>query len=448
MGHVARIDHEAGPGPTLAVGLLFLLLAADTDADGPSAIPSAIPTILSTHVLEDAPLVLPVDAGPGSRALGFRMGGISDLVVQHDADGTPVIWGVTDRGPNGLVPKPGSPESPAAMLRTLPVPEFVPLLVRLALEPAGGDGACGTLKILETCPITTSAGTPTSGRPAVGPPRGTTMVDPATARALPVDPDGIDSEGLAPAPGGGYWLAEEYAPSLLRLDADGRAVRRLVPAGIALAGAGCDVLDTLPASAARRQDNRGFEALAIAPDGLRVFAMLQSPPEPDADDAPDARVRVPLYVFDAADGTTLRELSYPLGAADEAIAVVMAADGKISALAAHADGRLLVLEQSSTASRIYAVDPDDASGGVVRKSLVADLAPLAARFAADITPGARRAPEKLSDLKFEGLAILAKDRVAIVNDNDFDMDAAGAAPASPPLRRTCLWVLDLAPTKP
>lgn len=443
MGHVDRLDATRRPGLAFCVGLVFLLLSAHTTADSPSPIPPSTPTILSAHVLEDAPLTLPPDAGADARALGFRMGGISDLVVVPGDDGAPALWGVTDRGPNGMVPKPGTPGDPADMLRTLPVPAFVPLLVRMEIEPASGDASCGSLRILESRPITTSGGAPTSGRPAIGPPRGKAMVDPASTLALPVDPNGIDSEGLAPFPGGGFWLAEEYAPSLVHLDAEGRAVRRFVPVGIGLDGAGCDVIEALPASAAKRRDNRGFEALAIAPDGSRLFAMLQSPPEASADAPPDAQRLVPLYVLDAADGTTVRELSYPLGAADEPTAAVVAADGKISAMAAHADGRLLVLEQSATASRIYAVDPGEDHEGVVHKTLVADLAPLAARFAADITPGSRGAPDKLSDLKFEGLAILAPAVVAIVNDNDFDMDAAGAAPASPPLRRTCLWVVAL-----
>lgn len=445
MRHVDRPHGGALGSVVRAVALLFAGVhaggAATAETDS-----ATTPTILSVHRLEEAPLPLPAGARDESLALGFRMGGISDLVAITGADGQQELWGVTDRGPNGLVPKPGG--DAAEMLRTLPVSEFVPLLVRLERNPPRPGAVDGSLRIVETRPISTSAGTATSGRPAVGPPRGKPMVDPATARTLPVDPDGIDSEGLAPAPGGGFWLAEEYAPSLLRLDDTGRATMRLVPTGEAIEGCGCEVRATLPECCARRQDNRGFEALATSPDGTRLFAMLQSPPAATADAAPEERILVPLLVLDAADGTTLSVVHYRLGAPHEPVGDVVAADGKISAIAADDDGTLLVLEQSFTASRIYAITPDDADGGVVHKTLVADLAPLAARFAADITPGSGEAPSKLSDLKFEGLALLAPDTVAIVNDNDFDMDAAGAAPASPPIRRTCLWVVSLPNGRP
>ncbi len=425
---------------SLAAGAVLLLGTDSSEAERPAVESITPPAILSTHLLEDAALPLPDSARPESHALGFRMGGISDLVALTGRGDRTELWGVTDRGPNGMVPKPGSDGGPADMLRTLPVPEFVPLLVRLEIVPSEVNMAEGTLRIVETRPIVTSGGSPTSGRPAVPPPRGKTMVDPATARVMPVDPDGVDSEGLAPAPGGGFWLAEEYAPSLLLLDASGRAVRRLVPEGVTLGGAGCDVVASLPECCLRRQDNRGFEALAASPDGRRFFAMLQSPPEARPDASAQVRIRVPLLVLDAADGTLLETLHYPLGTPGTGHDEILAADGKISAIAAIDDHRLLVLEQSATESRLWEIDVDAASDGEVTKSLVADLAPLADRFAADITPGSL-APAKLSDLKFEGLALLGTGTVALINDNDFDMDAAGAAPASPPIRRTCLWVV-------
>jgi hypothetical protein len=41
------------------------------------------------------------------------------------------------------------------------------------------------------------------------------------------------------------------------------------------------------------------------------------------------------------------------------------------------------------------------------------------------------------------MTILGPDRVALVNDNDFDIAVDGGGPASPPARRTCLWILRL-----
>lgn len=443
----------AAAGLTLPLaGPIRTLLAAQPADDSP-----AVATIESMYVLEDAPLPLPAETPAASRALGFRLGGISDLFrAETAADGTIHLWGITDRGPNGYVEKPASDGSPVKPLRTLPVPTFQPLLVKLALKAPAAAGEPGTLRVVEVKPIAAANGGPTTGRPAVAPPRSKPMVDPATALPLPVDPDGLDTEGLSPAADGGFWIAEEYVPSLLRLTADGRMVRRIVPIGAVLGDRdgrrpGCEVVEALPEACLRRADNRGFEGLARSPDGSRLFTMLQSPPEPLAGAAEEDAVHVPLLVLDPVKGLPLAEYRYRLGEPGEKPADLVAADGKISALAATGNDSLLVLEQSATASRLYEVElgalVSPAAGPVatVSKRLVADLAALAPIFNAELNRGASGTPGKLSDLKFEGLALLAPGVVAIVNDNDFDMDPAGDAPADPPIRRTCLWVVRFAP---
>lgn len=446
----------AAAGLTLPLaGPIRTLLAAQPADDSP-----AVATIESMYVLEDAPLPLPAETPAASRAIGFRLGGISDLFrAETAADGTIHLWGITDRGPNGYVEKPASDGSPAKPLRTLPVPTFQPLLVKLALKAPAAAGEPGTLRVVEVKPIAAANGGPTTGRPAVAPPRSKPMVDPATAQPLPIDPDGLDTEGLSPAADGGFWIAEEYVPSLLRLTADGRMVRRIVPIGAVLGDRdgrrpGCEVVEALPEACLRRADNRGFEGLARSPDGSRLFTMLQSPPEPLAGAAEEDAVHVPLLVLDPVKGLPLAEYRYRLGEPGEKPADLVAADGKISALAATGNDSLLVLEQSATASRLYEVDlgalvgPAASPVATVSKRLVADLAALAPIFNAELNRGASGAPGKLSDLKFEGLALLAPGVVAIVNDNDFDMDPAGDAPADPPIRRTCLWVVRFAPDAP
>jgi hypothetical protein len=40
------------------------------------------------------------------------------------------------------------------------------------------------------------------------------------ARPLEPDPNGTDSEGLVALEDGGFWVGDEYGPSLLRVDAE------------------------------------------------------------------------------------------------------------------------------------------------------------------------------------------------------------------------------------
>lgn len=459
MNNMNGINRRCGGRVGLTAALLVSLLAGGWWATGHLQAETGSTTratIEGSYVLEEMPLPLPADASAASRALGFSLGGISDLCIAPGGfDGGQSLFGITDRGPNGFVERPTTDGTPPAPLRTLPVPEFRPLVVRLVLEPPAVAGQPGVIRVAEILPITTATGKPSSGRPAVGPPLGKVMVDPATAVALPVDPNGLDSEGIAPTADGGFWVAEEYAPSLVQLSAAGQMIRRIVPAGSTLQGAGCEVLELLPADYLRRQDNRGFESLATAPDRSRLFAMLQSPLQPlpgTATDNPQSLL-VPLLVMDATTGAPLAEYAYPLGASGEEAVAVAAADSRISAIAATGPDTLLVLEQSHSASRLYEIDLHSGSDTLppaprhsvtpLTKRLVADLVDLAPRFNQALNRGAQGPPSKLSDLKFEGLAILAPGVVALINDNDFDMDSAGAAPAAPPLRQTCLWVLRL-----
>ena len=86
----------------------------------------------------------------------------------------------------------------------------------------------------------------------------------------------MDTEGVAALSDGGFWVGEEYGPSLVLADAAGRIVRRLVPHGAAIAEGDRYIEDLLPEIAARRHLNRGFEGVAVSPSEERLYA----PPEP------------------------------------------------------------------------------------------------------------------------------------------------------------------------
>jgi hypothetical protein len=179
------------------------------------------------------------------------------------------------------------------------------------------------------------------------------MVHPGSLQELPPDPHGFDSEGLVRLSTGQFWVAEEYGPSLAEVSPEGCVLRRLVPRGTTLAGADCAVEDVLPAEYARRCDNRGLESLAVAPDQSRLFCLLQSPLEPAGMAPGEEPHSVRLLVLDPVAGRPVAEYLYPLGERADPVADTVAADGKISALAAIDSTTLLVLERPSKANKLY-----------------------------------------------------------------------------------------------
>jgi hypothetical protein len=135
----------------------------------------------------------------------------------------------------------------------------------------------------------------------------------------------FDPEGLVIDPQTGHFLiADEYGPSVYEFSRDGNLLGMFeTPAELGPRPRG--TLDYVGArdggtSGAGRQDNRGFEGLAITPDGSRLFAVLQDPlldegPRGNATDATDNDGRdgrnVRIVVFDnvRSSGTYRRSIA-------------------------------------------------------------------------------------------------------------------------------------------
>jgi hypothetical protein len=82
-------------------------------------------------------------------------------------------------------------------------------------------------------------------------------------RLLPLDPYGLDLEGIVVGAEGSFWLVDEYGPSVVKFSKEGKMLEALKP------GTG------LPKILEQRRLNRGFEGAALI--GNRLFAILQSP---------------------------------------------------------------------------------------------------------------------------------------------------------------------------
>lgn len=376
---------------------------------------------------------------------GVTLGGLSDLAAAPGAAESRRFWTLTDRGPNGTARIGGR------KVRTLLAPEFAPCLALLRLD---GDG--GTAVVERVVSLSRPDGGPLSGRP----PGTDLLVRDDDRRPIEPDPHGVDPEGLVALPDGTFWIAEEYRPALVHVNAAGVVNARFVPRGCAATTADRDVL---PAVYAERRENRGFESLTVSPDGRRLWTMLQSPLDAAGGSAGRRTGNVRLLAFDPAIGAPFAEHVYRLGDPADPSYLTRGCppdDGKVSAIAAIDAGRLLVLEQDDGGlARLYAVSLSGATDTLIRdaadcttleliadlrkagitsvgKTLVADLASLRQRMLADVDDETRGG----GALKLEGLAVIDARHVAIVNDDDFGVPQAVAGRSG----RGCrVWIVEL-----
>jgi hypothetical protein len=273
-----------------------------------------------------------------------------------------------------------------------------------------------------------------TGRPLTGLPNppgaggtGERALD-ARGRELAPDPNGVDPEGLVALPDGTFWVAEEYGPSLLHLDASGRTLERIDPYSSSARGR------RLPRVLASRRPNYGFEGVTVTPDGKALIAVLQAPLDNPSKEVREAARMTRLVWMDLASGAT-RQFAY-----------VHDAPGLLNTdVLALSATELLVLERDTAFGgdprkparhkRIYRAslegatdlsDPEDGPhgrlfGGRTPEALAdgdlsaAGLRPVTRTLAVDLLT----LPGGYPHDKPEGLALLGPDLVAVCNDDDF-----------------------------
>ncbi|MBK8158329.1 MAG: esterase-like activity of phytase family protein [Rhodospirillaceae bacterium] len=334
-----------------------------------------------------------------------------------------VFYSVTDRGPNV--------DRDESTAKTFPQPDFVPSIQRIEL------GRDNTFRVAWMINIRDAEGSPITGLPnPLKSTRTELAYDQAGAR-LPFDPNGLDTEGLVRLSDGTFWLADEYAPSLVHVASNGRIIERLVPYGIEgdLAKAGYRIRAALPAILARRHLNRGFEGIAVSPDEAFLYAMMQNPlANPDVATYKHAKA-TRLFKIETATGKLVGEYVYelePYQAFTDDHDANKQSDVRISELSAFAADKLVVLERVTHTTILYAVNLasgsnilgtewDDASTvpTLEQVSLAGvGIKPLAKVKWLDST--------ERDDIpsKIEGVAIIPPDTLVIINDNDFGIEGA------------------------
>lgn len=269
-----------------------------------------------------------------------------------------ILWTHTDRGPNGTETKSGS-----EILRPFFEPEFHPYWLQFSFNIKTRE-----VKTLKKVSLDVS-GLPNQ--------QGDELPVDMKGKVLKRDPNGVDPESLC-FDGKYAWMGEEYRPSILKIDLNGKVLSRYVPG------------KALPPIIRKRKMNRGFEGLTYFND--KVYAILQSP-------LPADKNMIRIMEFDPSSETVTREYLYPLDS--------MNAD-KIGDLTVTSDGTFYVIEQNSEIGpksfhKIYSFK----LGGSyqVQKQFEVDLVKEGFGFAD----------------KLEGL-VVTDDYFIVVNDNDFGIE--------------------------
>jgi hypothetical protein len=362
--------------------------------------------------------------------------GIGSGAFRHRSDPADVVWTVGDRGPNmtcGEAEKLLGPEIAATCKkhkngRVYPTPGYAPSIYKIQL-----DRATKTFSVLDVIPVKTKSGKPISG--LLNPQTKATKdtgID-LSGKLLPDNADNLDLEALVRLSDGTFWIGEEMGPSIAHLSADGRILKRLVPADAVedYKASEAEIVGALPAILSKRQGNRGIESIAISPDEQFLFFIMQNPlANPDAK-AYNAARNSRLFKIERASGKVVGEWVYQL---DDPQSFLLdpskrQSDPRISELTALGPDRLLVLERTEATTKLIEVVLEGATNILGSKwddvatspSLEQEndaakigIVPLKKTLRFDQARDFKAAPGKI-----EGVAFLGDGTMMLINDNDF-----------------------------
>lgn len=373
-----------------------------------------------------------------ARGNGLKFTDLLSLGSGLAKSGPNELVGLTDRGPNGVVTENGMER------RTFPLPQFCPTIVRLKLTNT-------QIQIVQAIPLTDAHEKRISGLSNLeGEAR---LFESADAKApLPLDPDGVDTEGIRVFADGKFLLSEEYGPSLLVVNTNGEVLMRYMPQTKPLPGATYPVKPILPSVLAQRRDNRGIEALALSPDGRTAYAILQSP----AGDEENKRIKnsrvaraIRLDVNDPLNARVTGHFLMPLSPAADYSPTLKQQNVKLNDAEWLAPDQLLVLESGKEFARLVVADFREATNLLGRtdentlafESVGENLSRLTVKPAQTEIWASTQGLSGFGP-KLEGLAILSPTEIAVANDNDFGLGEGTAGELSR------IWILRLNPPLP
>ncbi len=384
------------------------------------------PVVVSTAVFPDVALKVASNSAITDSVAndqGVLLGGLGSDLYHIPGDAEDIFYAITDRGPNNDTVQPDKSAGTGFV-----VPTFSPLIMKLQISGS-------SVIILETHAIKTQSGASATGLPNI---KGYDAV-PTDVKGITADSmynlSGLDAEGLVKTANGDFWIVDEYAPSLAQLSSTGAIKARYVPTGWKGNPTSFKAVKTIPSLYLTRKANRGFEALALSPDGTTLFIGLQSPLLNPTKAVGDASLATRILRFDLRSKRFTGEFVFGF----EKVSVVDAkatknSDLKLSAMVALDSKTLLVQERTDNSFLLSTITIDDSANILGSKW---DLAATSPSLESYTGVGTNAEIEKLLAAnnkkvifnstsiatmpgKVEGVAVLDANHIVVVNDNDFN----------------------------
>ena len=399
---------------------------------GPAA---ASDVTVRTYLSDDTLLRIGPYTAEAGKTLNLTVG-IGSSAFRRPNDPPNVIWTLGDRGPNIACSE--MKEMTGVELtcrevkngRIYPTPSYTPSIYRVMLLDDG------TFRVTDVITLKDRDGRPLNGMP--NPLRTATTETPLDGAGKPLQQDlrGIDAEGLVVLSDGSFWIGEENAPSLAHFGADGRMIVRHVPAGTAddFAGAPYETVGSLPAIIAKRQANRGIEAVAVSPDERFLYFIMQNPlANPDTAAFQKAR-NTRLFKLDRATMRVVGEYVYTLDDPQSFRRDPSSkqSDPRISEMMAVGLDRLIVDERTELTTKLYEVELASATNIAGSRWDDAATRPTLEQSdaaAVGIVPLKKALRFDTADHtevvgKTEGMTLLGDGALALINDDDFGISGA------------------------